>query len=129
MSKLGGTVQSPPNQQQNPAEPPGQIPEPGNPSGETSNQPPSAEKPAVKVAPPVIVSFTSSSQTIERGSTAILRWEVTGKSPTVTILPGVGTAPSTGFWQVKPEATQGFTLSATNSDKHAVSFPPSSAAQ
>jgi hypothetical protein len=73
------------------------------------------EKPAVKVTPPVIVSFTSSAQSIERGSTATLRWQVTGDSPTVTILPGVGTVPSTGFWQVKPEATQRFTLSATNS--------------
>jgi len=110
-----GTAQSQPIEQQNPAAPPAQIPEPGNPSGGTSNQPPPVEKPAVKVAPPVIVSFTSSAQSIDRGSTAILRWEVTGDSPTVTILPGVGTIPSTGFWQVKPEATQRFTLSATNS--------------
>ena len=109
-----GTAQSQPIEQQNPAGSPGQIPQPGNPSG-TSNQPPPVEKPAVKVAPPVIVSFTSSAQTIERGSTATLRWQVTGDSPTVTILPGVGTVPSTGFWQVKPEATQRFTLSATNS--------------
>jgi hypothetical protein len=76
---------------------------------------PPVEKPAVKVAPPVIVSFTSSAQSIDRGSTVTLRWEVTGDSPTVTILPGVGTVPSTGFWQLKPEATQRFTLSATNS--------------
>ncbi|MGD0479977.1 MAG: hypothetical protein ABSA42_07390 [Terracidiphilus sp.] len=94
---------------------PGQIPEPGNPPGGTSNAPPAVEKPAVKVAPPVILSFTSSAQSIERGSTATLRWEVTGDSPTVTILPGVGTVPSTGFWQVKPEATQRFTLTASNS--------------
>jgi len=85
---------------------------------------PLAEKPAVKVAlpvsppsvvaPPVIVSFTSSAPTIDRGSTVTLRWQVTGDSPTVTILPGVGAVPSTGSWQVKPEATQRFTLSATN---------------
>jgi hypothetical protein len=110
-----GTAQSQPDQPQNPAAAPAQIPQPGNPSGGTSNQPPPVEKPAVKVAPPVIVSFTSSAQSIERGSTATLRWQVTGDSPTVTILPGVGTVPSTGFWQVKPEATQQFTLTAANS--------------
>ena len=84
-----------------------------------------AEKPAVKLAlpvslprvaaPPVIVSFTSSASTIDRGSVATLRWQVTGDSPTVTILPGVGSVPSTGFWQVKPQATQRFTLSVANS--------------
>jgi DNA-directed RNA polymerase subunit RPC12/RpoP len=109
------TAQSQPVEQQSPAAPPAQIPQPGNPSGGASNQPPPVEKPAVRVAPPVIVSFTSSAQSIDRGATATLRWEVTGDSPTVTILPGVGTVPSTGFWQVKPEATQRFTLSATNS--------------
>jgi hypothetical protein len=110
-----GTAQSPPNQPHNPAGPPAQIPQPGTPPGATSNQPPPVEKPAVKLAPPFIVSFTSSAETIERGSTATLRWQVTGDSPTVTILPGVGTVPSTGFWQVKPEATERFTLTAVNS--------------
>jgi hypothetical protein len=120
------TAQLQPLEPETPAEPPAQIPQPGKPSGGTGNQPPPAvkpavnvappvEKPAVKVAPPVIVSFTSSAPSIDRGSTATLRWQVTGDSPTVTILPGVGTVPSTGFWQVKPEATQRFTLSATNS--------------
>jgi hypothetical protein len=89
-----------------------------------SASPSPADKPTVKVAlpvlpppvpqPPVIVSFTSSAPTIDRGSSATLRWQVTGDSPTVTILPGIGTVPSTGSWQVKPEATQRFTLSATN---------------
>lgn len=78
-----------------------------------------ANEPAVKVAlpvlpPPVIVSFTSSAPTIDRGSTVTLRWQVTGGGQTVTILPGIGAVPSTGSWQVKPEATQRFTLSATN---------------
>ncbi len=120
------TAQLQPLEPETPAEPPAQIPQPGKPSGGTGNQPPPAvkpavnvappvEKPAVKVAPPVIVSFTSSAPSIDRGSTATLRWQVTGDSPTVTILPGVGTVPSTGFWQVKPESTQRFTLSATNS--------------
>jgi hypothetical protein len=110
-----GTAQSQPTEQQNPVASPGQIPQPVNPSGGTSIAPPPVVKPAVKVAPPVIVSFTSSAQTMERGLTATLRWEVKGNSPTVTILPGVGTVPSTGFWQVEPEATQRFTLTATNS--------------
>jgi hypothetical protein len=115
------TAQSQPMEQQNPAEPPAQIPQPGNPSAGAGNQPPPTQKPAVqvappvRVAPPVIVSFTSSTQSIERGSAVTLRWQVTGDSPTVTILPGIGTVPSTGFWQVKPEASQRFTLTATNS--------------
>ncbi|MDR3754855.1 MAG: hypothetical protein P4K78_13595, partial [Terracidiphilus sp.] len=88
------------------------LPRPASPSP--------AEKPAIKLAlpvapPPVIVSFTSSASTIDRGSFATLRWQVTGDSPTVTILPGVGSVPSTGFWQVKPESTQRFTLSVANS--------------
>jgi len=88
------------------------LPRPASPSP--------VEKPAIKLAlpvapPPVIVSFTSSASTIDRGSVATLRWQVTGGSPTVTILPGVGAVPSTGFWQVKPQATQRFTLSVTNS--------------
>jgi hypothetical protein len=139
------TAQSQPMDQQNPAEPPAQIPQTANPSQGTSDQAPAVEKPSVavkappalekptvkvappmekpavevtspaKVAPPVILSFTSSEQSIERGSTVTLRWQVAGDSPTVTILPGVGTVPSTGLWQVKPEATERFTLSATNS--------------
>lgn len=114
------TAQSQPMEQQNPAEPPAQIPQPGNPSAGAGNQPLPTQKPAVqvappvRVAPPVIVSFTSSAQSIERGSAVTLRWQVTGDSPTVTILPGIGTVPSTGFWQVKPEASQRFTLTAAN---------------
>ncbi len=122
------TAQSQPTEQQNPAELPAQIPAPVKPSAGANNQQPPVQKPAVKVVappvkaatpvkviPPVIVSFTSSAQSIERGSTATLRWQVTGDSPTVTILPGVGAVPSTGFWQVKPQATERFTLSATGS--------------
>jgi hypothetical protein len=136
------TAQSQPEEQQNPAGSQGQIPETGNPPGGSSTAPPPVAKPTVKTQPPVvkaappvvkaappvvkiappvakpkppvIVSFTSSAQSIERGATATLRWQVTGDSPTVTILPGVGTVPSTGFWQVKPEDTQRYTLTATN---------------
>src|SRR5580692_4632680 len=64
------TAQSQPMEQQNPAEPPAQVPQPGNPSAGASNQPLPIQKPAVqvappiRVAPPVIVSFTSSTQSI-----------------------------------------------------------------
>ena len=51
-----GTAQLSPNQQQNPATPPAQIPEPANPPGATGNQPPPVEKPAVKLAIPVQVA-------------------------------------------------------------------------
>lgn len=127
-----GTAQSQPMEQQDPAAPPARIPQPKTPPGATTSEPPPVEKPAVavkvpppaarpsvKVAPPVIVSFTSSAQSIERGATVTLHWQVTGGGPTVTILPGVGAVPSTGSWQVKPEATERFTLSATNSGESA----------
>jgi len=113
-SQPPGTAQLQPIEQQNPAGPPVQIPAPVNPSGGASIEPPPVGKPAVKVAAPVIVSFTSSAPSIERGATATLRWEVTGDSPTVTILPGLGVVPVTGLWQVKPEASQQYTLTATN---------------
>lgn len=73
--------------------------------------------PAAAVKPPVIVAFSTSTQSIERGSSATLHWEVTGDDPTVTLLPGIGAVPATGSWNVKPASTQQFTLEATNSGK------------
>jgi len=47
----------------------------------------------------------------------MLHWEVKGDNPTVTLLPGIGAVPATGSWEVKPESTQQFTLTATNSSQ------------
>ena len=73
--------------------------------------------PTPVAAPPVIVSFTASAQTIQRGATVKLQWVVTGDSPTVTLSPGIGAVLPTGAWDVTPQATQQFTLTATNSEE------------
>jgi hypothetical protein len=113
-------AQNQPGETQSPAWTPGQIPEGGagarplpTPGG-SPNQPLQPANPAASEAPTVIDSFTASTQVIQRGGTATLRWQVTGNSPTVTILPGIGAVPPKGFWDVKPDSTQQYTLTATN---------------
>lgn len=95
--------------------PPGQPPDsaPGQPGQQPSVVPGAA------LTPTVIVSFTASPQTIQRGSTATLQWVVTGDNPTVTLSPGVGAVPPTGRWNVTPQATQQFTLTASNTTEAA----------
>ncbi len=116
----------PPGQQKPPAghavEPqePGQQPGPGvvpaqTPDGGGSpNGPPAEVQPIPAVTPAVIASFTASAQTIQRGSSTTLRWQVTGDDPTVLLGPGIGAVPPTGAWEVSPETTQQYTLTAIN---------------
>ena len=85
---------------------PGQTPDGGG--------PPAEGQPVPAVTPAAIASFTASAQTIQRGSSATLRWQVTGDDPTVSLLPGIGAVPPTGAWQVSPETTQQYTLTAIN---------------
>jgi hypothetical protein len=40
---------------------------------------------------------------------------VTGDNPTVSLLPGIGAVPPAGAWEVSPETTQQYTLTAINS--------------
>jgi hypothetical protein len=99
-----------------PAAAPAAIPSaPPSPAAGQPNQPAQPVSPAAAVKSPVIVAFTTSAQSIERGSSATLHWEVTGDNPTVTLLPGIGAVPATGSWNVKPATTQQFTLEAANS--------------
>ncbi|MEI9968229.1 MAG: hypothetical protein WDM87_06240 [Terracidiphilus sp.] len=44
-----------------------------------------------------------------------LRWEVIGDNPYRLAASGIGSVPATGTWQVSPEATQQYTLTAINS--------------
>jgi len=83
--------------------------------GESPGGPPAEVRPAAVVTPAVIASFTASGQTIQRGSSITLRWEVTGDNPAVSLFPGIGAVPPTGTWNVSPETTQQYTLTAINS--------------
>ncbi len=96
------------------------VSEPPSIAGNQPNQPPPPANPAAPEKPPVIVAFTSSAQSIERGSSATLHWSVAGDNPSVTLLPGIGALPPAGTWEVKPETTQQFTLTAISSSQ---SFP------
>lgn len=62
---------------------------------------------------PVVATFDASSQTVTSGQSANLRWNVTGYS-SVSITPGVGTVPSSGYKAVSPDATTTYTLVASN---------------
>jgi hypothetical protein len=89
---------------------PAQTPDAGgSPSG-----PPAEVQPIPVTTPVVIASFTASEQTIQRGSSTTLRWQVTGDAPSVSLFPGIGAVPPTGAWQVSPESTQQYTLTAIN---------------
>lgn len=96
---------------------PGQEPGPGFVTEQPPNEgePPTGAGPPAVVTPAVIASFTASTQTIQRGSSATLHWVVTGDNPTVSLLPGIGAVPPAGALQVSPEATQQYTLIAINS--------------
>jgi hypothetical protein len=87
--------------------------EPG--AGAVTAQPPNGGTPPAEVKPAVITSFTASTQTIQRGSSTTLHWDVAGDNLSVSLLPGIGAVPPAGAWQVSPEMTQLYTLTATNS--------------
>lgn len=110
--------QEPGQQPQNPREVPGSPPgqpgqEPG--PGVVTSQPPNGGEPPAQVKPAMIDSFSASAQTIQRGSSVTLHWEVSGDNPTVSLLPGIGAVPPTGSWEVSPQTTQQYTLTAINS--------------
>jgi hypothetical protein len=63
--------------------------------------------------PPEIVAFTVNPAEITAGEKATLLWNVTG-AITVTIEPGIGTAPVAGTKEVSPAATTTYILTATN---------------
>lgn len=77
-----------------------------------TSQPPDGNEPPAQVKPATIDAFTASTQSIQRGSSTTLSWEVSGDNPTVSLLPGIGTVPPTGSWEVSPQTTQQYTLRA-----------------
>lgn len=64
--------------------------------------------------PPVINEFTANPSNIILSENSTLTWSVSG-ARNVTIAPGVGQVPSSGYHLVVPAATTTYTLTATNS--------------
>jgi peptidoglycan-associated lipoprotein len=60
---------------------------------------------------PVIAEFTAEPSTIERGQSAVLRWNVTG-SNNVVISNGLGTVEATGTRRITPPQTTSYVLTA-----------------
>ena len=65
------------------------------------------------ISKPVVESFDASSAEIITGQAATLQWNVTGVS-SVSIIPGIGTASSSGTKTVSPKTTTKYTLLANN---------------
>jgi peptidoglycan-associated lipoprotein len=61
---------------------------------------------------PVIAEFAVEPTTIERGQSAVLRWNVTG-SNNVAINNGIGTVPASGNRRIQPDNTTTFVMTAT----------------
>lgn len=64
--------------------------------------------------PPVINEFTISPSTIVLSENATMRWSVSG-ARTVTINPGLGAVPSSGYSLIVPSGSTTYTLTASNS--------------
>ena len=79
--------------------------------------PPPAEKtvapPPPPPAAPVIAQFTAEPTSIQKGESAVLRWEVSGPVTSVAINQGVGTVQATGNSRVSPASSITYTLTAT----------------
>ena len=73
--------------------------------------------PAATAAPgsPVIGEFSAEPSRIERGQSAVLRWNVTG-STNVAISNGFGTVPPNGTRRITPTETTSYTLTASNAN-------------
>ncbi len=67
---------------------------------------------------PVIVSFTSTPNSITAGSPSTLHWNVTGAT-SVSINQAIGAVPSSGTQTVSPSVTTTYTLTAINSSSSA----------
>jgi peptidoglycan-associated lipoprotein len=62
---------------------------------------------------PVVAEFSVEPSSIERGQSAVLRWNVSG-STNVAINNGIGTVPASGNQRVTPSATTTYTLTASS---------------
>ena len=77
---------------------------------------PAATAPATTASPasgtPVIAEFTVEPSTIERGQSAVLRWNVTG-SNNIAISNGLGTVEANGNRRITPPQTTSYVLTAS----------------
>jgi len=62
---------------------------------------------------PAVISFDVNPPVISPGEPATMMWDVSG-ADTVTISPGVGTVPATGYMVISPSETTYYTLIASN---------------
>lgn len=75
--------------------------------------PPAAPPPAPTPAAPTITQFTAEPDSIQRGQSSTLRWEVTGQTTSISINQGIGTVQATGNTRVFPTSGTTYTLTAT----------------
>src|SRR6185312_9972308 len=77
--------------------------------------PPVVQPPAPAPAPaaPTVTQFSAEPDTIQRGQSSTLRWEVSGTATSVSIDNGVGTVQATGNHRVSPSDSTTYTLTAT----------------
>ena len=75
---------------------------------------PAAASPVAPSAPgrPVVAQFSVEPSSIERGQSAVLRWDVSG-STNVAINNGIGTVPANGNRRITPADTTTYTLTAS----------------
>jgi hypothetical protein len=66
------------------------------------------------VNPPSIIKFTVAPDSIQKGETAVLQWEVTGQNIKVMLDQAIGEVGKIGNQNVKPDVTTSYTLSASN---------------
>lgn len=84
------------------------IPPPPPPSPVATNPGAQPSGPGI----PTIVEFSVEPSTIERGQSAVLRWNVTGAT-NVAISNGLGTVPANGTQRITPRETTSYVLTAT----------------
>ena len=80
---------------------------------DTSAVTPTTSSPTT-TGPPTITSFIATPSSIMLSENSTLSWSVSG-ARSVTITPGIGTVPSTGYMLVVPGDTTTYTLTAINS--------------
>jgi peptidoglycan-associated lipoprotein len=74
--------------------------------------PPPTAPPPPPPAAPVISQFTAEPDSIQRGQSSVLRWEVTGQTNNISIDQGIGAVQATGNRRVFPTDSTTYTLAA-----------------
>jgi hypothetical protein len=89
----------------------GHAPASGDIQGKTEVAPVTAVTPAAQAAP-VVTQFVADPPSIESGSAAVLRWNVTGATE-VALDPGIGKVPVADKLEVRPRQATTYVLTAT----------------